>query len=427
MNGIFMLKPLCATLLFLVISSGLSYGEQLSLSDALKRSAEASSTLKMVRIDERIAGENVDESRSGYLPRVDIQGGYTAQQAPQSFSASFGTFQTQEPDYGFFSLGIVQTLYDFGRTDARYARALATREATRIGYHSQEQNIFLKTVTYYFRILQVEKVLKASDDEVAQMTDHLRMANALFEEGVVTRNNVLQAEVQLSRSKQRRLEAANQLENAWLALNDAIGAPPESRAVLIEESRIALTNLETPAQDAVAGRAEIVAQRKLLEASEHEVKEAKSSYYPEIYAKLGLDYVENDRVREQVIMAATVGLKFNIFDGFAKTSRFRQSVENRSRTDLRLSQLQSDFALEYRTAVNDAKVAKERITVTETSIKQGEENLRINRDRYQEKVGTATDVIDAQTLLTQIRTEHYQAMFDYEVALARVKRARGEL
>jgi len=72
-------------------------------------------------------------------------------------------------------------------------------------------------------------------------------------------------------------------------------------------------------------------------------------------------------------------------------------------------------------------VAKERISVTVTSIKQGEENLRINRDRYQEQVGTATDVIDAQTLLSQIRTEHFQAIFDYEVALARVKRAKGEL
>ncbi|HEX2770548.1 MAG TPA: TolC family protein, partial [Geobacteraceae bacterium] len=109
------------------------------------------------------------------------------------------------------------------------------------------------------------------------------------------------------------------------------------------------------------------------------------------------------------------------------TSRFRQAVQSRARTDERLHQLETDLALDYRIALNDAKVAKERIAVTETSIKQGEENLRINRDRYQEQVGTATDVIDAQTLLTQIKNDHYQAIFDYEVALSRVKRARGEL
>lgn len=83
--------------------------------------------------------------------------------------------------------------------------------------------------------------------------------------------------------------------------------------------------------------------------------------------------------------------------------------------------------LEYRTAQNDARVAAQRIDVTRKAIEQGEENLRINKTRYQEQVGTATDVIDAQTLLTRTRSEYYRALFDYEVALARIKRSAGEL
>ncbi len=404
-----------------------SWGAQLTLADALSKRASASWTLKIATIDEQIAVDNVQANRSGYLPRVDIQTGYTAQQVPQSMSTPFGTLATQDADYGFLSLGITQTLYDFGRTDARYARAKASREATSIGYKYQEQNLFLQTVSSYFQILQGQKLLKAADEEIEQMTDHLRVAQVLFEEGVVTRNNLLQAEVQLARSKQRRLEVASRLDNAWLDLNNQIGDPPESRKELVEDTRINLTDLDKPAQNAVAGRAEIQAQRKLLEAGELEIKETKTGYYPEIFAKAGLDYLQNDKVKEQTIMAATIGLKVNLFDGYATTSRISQAVKNRSRTNERLHQMESDFALEYRTAVNDVKVAKERISVTDSAIKQGEENLRINKDRYQEQVGTATDVIDAQTLLTQIRTEHYQAVFDYEMAMARVKRARGEL
>jgi outer membrane protein TolC len=55
------------------------------------------------------------------------------------------------------------------------------------------------------------------------------------------------------------------------------------------------------------------------------------------------------------------------------------------------------------------------------------ENLRITKDRYQEKVGTATEVVDAQTLLTQTRTDYFQSVFDLQVAVARVKRATGQL
>ena len=125
----------------------------------------------------------------------------------------------------------------------------------------------------YFRILQEQKLLTAADEEVMQMTDHLRVAQNLFEQGVVTRNDLLQAEVRLASSQQRRLESANRLENAWLDLNNQIGDPPESRKELVEETKIDLTWLDKPAEEIVARRAEIQAQRKLLDASESEVKE----------------------------------------------------------------------------------------------------------------------------------------------------------
>jgi outer membrane protein TolC len=401
--------------------------EPLSLEQALAKRGATSQTLKIAAYDERIADEGIRLSRSAYLPQVDIQGGYTAQQAAQSVNSPFGSFAEQDPDFAFASLDITQTIYDFGRTGARYNRALKTSEATRLNFKSQKQDVFLQTVASYFLILQLQKILQAADEEVAQMTDHLSVAQNLFEQGVVTRNDLLQAQVRLASSKQRRLESSNRLENAWIDFDNQIGEPPEYRRELVEETKVYLTDREKPVSEVIASRTEVQAQQKLLEANELAVKEARSNYFPEFFAKLGLDYVQNSKVTEQAIMSATVGLKVNIFDGLATTSRLRQAVENRARTDERLHQIETDLAVEYRIALNDAKVSKERIAVTETSIKQGEENLRINRDRYQEQVGTATDVIDAQTLLTQIKNDNYQAIFDYEVALARVKRARGEL
>ena len=422
-----MMRTLYGSAMLLLLCVEASPAEPLTLTEALSKRASVSETLKMARYDTEIAGDNVMISRSGYLPRIDFQGGYTAQQAPQSITTPQGSFETQQADYGSLSLSLYETLYDFGRTNARYTQAQAAREASRFSYRSQEQDIFLRTVISYYRILQEQKLLKAAEEEVTQMTDHLRIAQNLFEQGVVTRNDLLQAEVRLASSRQRHIEVANRLDNAWLDLNNQIGDPPESRKELLDDTKIDLAKPDKQVGEAVASRPEIQAQRKLLDASEMDVKEMRTGYYPEIFVKLGLDYVQNEKVKEQAIMAATVGFKINLFDGMATTSRYRQAVKNRSRSEERLRQLESDLALEYRTAMNDAKVAQQRIALTETSIRQGEENLRINKDRYQEQVGTATDVIDAQTLLTQIKTEHYQALFDFEVALARVKRARGEL
>ncbi|HEY6007343.1 MAG TPA: TolC family protein [Geobacteraceae bacterium] len=424
-----MKTTILATLLLLHAAS--APAATLTLADALASAAKGNPALRVAAYDPQLAEEDIRLNRSGYLPRVDIQGGYTAQLEPQSITvtsdSTTNSIATQQSDYGFLNLAIYQTLYDFGRTDSRYERAKTNRDAAEFGYRGQEQGTFLQVVTAYFSILQRQKLAQAAEEEVRQMTDHLRVAQSLYEQGVVTRNDLLQAEVRLASSNQRRLDYANRLTNAWLTLNHLTGAAPDYRGELVEETRLGAAQFSAPAPEAIAGRAELKAQRKLLEGNELTVKESKSDFYPELYAKLALDYVENDRVKEQAIMAATVGLKVNIFDGLAGSSRLQQAVINRSRANERLRELEAELALEYRTAVNDALVASQRIGVTEASIRSGEENLRINRDRYEEQVGTATDVIDAQTLLTQIKTEHFQALFDFQVALARVKHARGEL
>ncbi|HZV80923.1 MAG TPA: TolC family protein, partial [Geobacteraceae bacterium] len=160
---------------------------------------------------------------------------------------------------------------------------------------------------------------------------------------------------------------------------------------------------------------------------EASLNEIRSGFYPEIYLKAGIDYLQNDKVVEQSIVGATVGLKVNLYDCMATTYRQRQAVDQLQRERERLRGLESAVMLELQTARNDMAVARQRIEVTKDAIRQGEENLRINRDRYQAQVGTATDVVDAQTLLSQVKSDYYQALFDHQVSRARVLRAAGEL
>jgi outer membrane protein len=400
----------------------------LTLKECLARAAEANTLLRTASFDERIAAERVRTIESGYLPRVDLQGGYTAQQAPQSVKFANGSLPTQQADYAFANLAVYQTLYDFGRRSARKEQAVLAREAAEQTYAGQEQDVFLQVVQAYFGILAGQKYLATADDEVRQMANHQKVAQDLFDQGVVTRNDLLQAEVKLAGSRQKQLSASNSLENSWLFLNFLTGREASYRTGLEEpEPRTDTADLDMMLQIALRKRHEIAALKKMIKSDEAAVKEVGSDYFPELFARLGLDYLQNDKVKEQAIMSATVGFKVNLFDGFATTSRKRQALETKSREEERLRNLEATIRLELETAMNDLKVAGERISVFRLAIRQSEENLRINNDRYMEKVGTATDVIDAQTLLTQTRNDYFRSVFDYQVAAARVKRAMGEL
>lgn len=422
------MKILPAIALCLACSSAVvARAATLPLRDCLTRAAAANYTLKVAAYDENEAQEGIGIAKSGFFPRIDVQGGYTAQLEPQSIAFAGGSFATQDADYPFLSVSLYQTLYDFGRTDSRYKRATAIKDATSFAYAAQEKDVFLQVVRAYFGILQEKRLLLAADEEVAQMNDHLRVAQNFYEQGVVTRNDLLQAEVRLSNSRQRALDEKNRVDNDWLSLNYLIAQPPDFRADLEENATIEPVAPPPDLEKTLGKRPEIQSQQKVIEAGNQEVRENKSGYFPELFAQLGMDYVKNSRVKEQAIMAATVGIKINLFDGLATTSRYRQAVQARSRNEELLRQRLAEIRLEYQTASNDARVAAERIKVSENAIRQGEENLRINKDRYQAQVGTATDVIDAQTLLTQTKTDYFRALFEYQVAIARVKKSLGEL
>ena len=424
-----MLKVSHVPVLLVLLWTCSASAEVLTLKECLRMAAEMNPTLRVAVHNEKVAQEDVRIARSGYLPRMDVQGGYTTQDDAQALKVkAFGApVEMQEADYGSFSLALTQTLYDFGRTSSRYKRAKALKEAAGFDYKGKEQDVFLQVVEAYYGIREAKKLLKSAEEEVAQMTEHLQVAKDFYEQGVSTLNDLLQAEVKLAASKQQKLATANRVENRWLLLNFFINQKPEYRDDLEEkvESEEAL-----PAggvERAINTRAEIKAMKKIVEGSKCEAEESRSNFAPELFARLAVDYLQNDRATEQSIMSASVGLKMNLFDGLSTTSRYRRAVKLRAQNEDGLHQLIEQIGLEYRTAVNDVKIAAERIRVTEKAIEQGEENLRITRDRYQNLVGTATEVIDAQTLLTQIRTDNYRAGFDYQVAMARVRKAMGGL
>jgi outer membrane protein TolC len=405
-----------------------SWGAPLSLQDCLQRASDNNPALKSAVWDSHIARENSRSASAAMYPTVDAHAGYTMQREPQAIKSAGGTTETQESDYAFAGVAASYTLYDFGRRNARVRQANAYTEAASESFLFNKGDVTLQVIEAYFRILEADRLIQAADEEVIQITEHRRVAQVLFEEGVVTRNDVLQAEVRLASAEQKRLTATNVRNNGWLLLNFLTGSEPGFRGEL-DETSSRNNSHENAANntDSLSNRHDLKAQKQILEAREFEVQANRENYLPEIYTRLGMDYVQNDKVREQAIYSATLGIRVNLFDGFASQAAHNKAVKERSKQQGTLRLAEQHAQLEITTARNDATVAKGRITASEAAIKQSEENLRINRERYQERVGTASEVLDAQTLVTQTKTEYYRALYDFQTATARLQNALGEL
>jgi len=415
-------------LLVLVINATRAWGGTLTLQECLELARKNNPALKSSAWDTRIAENGIGLASATKYPRLDFKAGYTVQQAPQAVIISGMKAETQEPDYASGSLSAYYTIYDFGRREAKIQQVTALADSSRSRFDALKADTSMQVIEAYFGILEAERLITAAAEALKQVEQHKLVAQALFEEGVVTRNDLLQAEVKLAAARQNLLTIRNRRDNIWFQLNYLTGADQQFKGKLDEKSAMAaIGEVQQESAGDLVNRAELKAIRSSVEASEAAVKESRSNYYPELFTQLSLDYVQNRRVNEQAIMSAMIGIKFNLFEGFATTSARERAVLSQSRHLDVLRQTEAQIRLEIATANNDMQVAGERITETETAIRQGEENLRINNERYQERAGTATEVLDAQTLLTQTKSDYYHALFDYQVASARLKRAMGIL
>ena len=89
------------------------------------------------------------------------------------------------------------------------------------------------------------------------------------------------------------------------------------------------------------------------------------------------------------------------------------------------SLLEDDIRLEVKRAMLELETAEKNIPTTKKAIEQGEENLRVNEERYKAQVTTITEVLDAQSLLTRARVDYYRAIYNHYLAKAKLHRALG--
>ena len=90
-----------------------------------------------------------------------------------------------------------------------------------------------------------------------------------------------------------------------------------------------------------------------------------------------------------------------------------------------MSEVVRGISLEVKDAYLRLREARDKIGVAQVAVEQAEENFRINAERFKEQVATTTEVLDAQTLLTQARSNYFNALSDYNIAWARLDRAMG--
>jgi outer membrane protein len=400
----------------------------LSLEEGLRIVTESGRDIMIARSDEDVARGAVSLARSPWRPSVDLYGRETwLQYIPE---AKFGdlTVPTSQDQFLTYGVKATQLLYDFGKTSSSIDAAKYGLRAREIMTSQSKNQAALDFIIAYLDLLEAEKLLTVSQEEIKQYEAHKKDTETRYRAGVITKNEVLQVNVTLADSQQRLLTSENLCSlreskiNSLLLkpLNDAV-QPEEIRA-----SPAAGLTLDDAWAGAEASRSLLKEMDATIAAKEQNVQSTQAEYLPTFYVSGGYEYSENKYMVHQDNWSAIVGVNINLFSGGASDSKIGMARAELRSLKLSRDKLLDTIRLEVKSAYLDLQSSSKKMEVTKAAVEQAEENLRLQHLRYKEGVGTATEVLDAVALLTTAESNSWKSLYGIKRAEAVLLNAAGK-
>ncbi len=413
-----------------VLIFGSAQAEMLTLSEGLKIATENNRLIKISFREKDISHEDTLIARSRMLPSVNATINQTFLSNQPGARLGAQNLYTSERNYLSYGINAYQTLFSFGGDSSRYEASKSILDAKKLNIDLTKNIVALNFITAYFDLLETEKMLVVSKKEVERLESHRIVAKNLFNEGVITKNDLLQAEVRFSDAKQRLLTLKNVRAVSASRINNILSrpliTPVEVEDVPVNAvSADKLPAIENAWTNAENQRVELGIIDREIKAMELEEAVKKSDYLPKFFAQGGYNYAENRYQFNEENWSVVMGVNLNLFSGGSTKAEVSKARYRKEQLLEQRNKLVDDIRLDVEKNYLDIKNAEEKIKVTKDAVAQAEENLRINNIRYEEGIGTATDVLDAITLLTTAETNYYRAAYELRRAEAGFKYATG--
>jgi outer membrane protein TolC len=295
------------------------------------------------------------------------------------------------------------------------------------------QDLVFAVKAAYFAILKATKLETVAKQAVEQLKAQLEVSQAFYDEGIIAKNDLLQTEVQMAQARQDLITATNRVELAKSLFNKLLRRKLDQEVNIkdiLDYSPVRL-RLDEALEKAELTRPEIKEVSLNVLSAEKTVKLTKSSYYPSVsfignYSRdtddLFLSAVTGE---DPDIWTLTLQADWALWEWGKRRDEVAAASARVAKARYLLNEIKDNIQLEVKDAYLSLREAEKNIQVAKTAVVQAEENYRMNEERYKQQVATATDVLDAQTLLTQARTNYFNALSEHNIAWARLERAMG--
>lgn len=256
----------------------------------------------------------------------------------------------------------------------------------------------------------------------------------LYDEGFVTKNDLLKVDVKKNDAQLKLFKVNQGIKLSKMALNQLIGLDVDNQIELTpsEADSLVIRSQQQLYASAREKRPELLMLEQQINIARSATNIMKSRYMPDLIASVNY-MVSNPNpyngFEEEFggDFNAGVVLHVPLFHWGDKNHTLRAARHEERIAELELKEASEMIRLEVAQAFFAWQESLERVKLTQNSLAQAEENLKVNQDNYTEGLINTSDLLEAQTLWQQAASELISARSEQWICVSRLKKVDGSL
>ncbi len=333
----------------------------------------------------------------------------------------------QKKEFGLVAATMQWPIYTGGKIAAANKVAeIQKGEADEVARQKQGE-LMSELTERYFGLCLARQAVMIRQDVLDGMNKHLDDAIKMEKQGMIANADVLharvfqaQAEREFSKAK-RTQEIVNQSLLNTLAMEEEITLEPSSRLFYLDTIEpldyfIKNARQNNPLLQQVNSKKKLVMQNYKVE---------KSEYFPAIALEGMYNIVDKDLSPYTPDWTVGIGLNWTLFDGAARYRKVKAAALKTDQVEEVEQKAQSDIETMINKLYQELNMYREQLVELESSKTFTDEYLRVREKAFHEEMSNATEVVDARLAQSQVRIERLQAMYGYDLALARLLEYAG--
>ena len=412
--------------------------KQLSLDDAINLGITNSKQLKNseAKIEEATAA--LKEAVEKKLPNASVSGSYLRLNSPnidlktKSNNSGGSTNQTPQVSQAIYGLlNISLPIYSGGKINYGIESSKYLEQAAKLDAEDDKDEVIQNTIEAFANLFKANTAVRLVKENLLQSQHRVQDFENLVNNGLMARNDLLKAQLQTSNTEMNLLDAENNLQLANVNMNLMLGLSVNTELSLDttgiakkDDSRV----LPDFLQEALNSRKDAEALKLRKKAAESGVKIVKAEMYPSLNLTGG--YIAADIPKFLTITNAVnigVGVSYNIGSLWKTKSKVQQAEAKVKQYNITKAMMEDDITLQVNKSYFSLVNSRKKIEVTTKALEQATENYRIVKNKFDNNLATATDLLEADTALLQAKLANTLSKADAFVAYHKLLQTAGVL